>query len=61
MFEASMSAISGTFKRLGLTDTALLMISEETALLTADLHLYLTVLHAGRNAVNFNHLREQRS
>ena len=47
------------FKRLGLTDAALLeAVTEDTPLVTVDLDLYLAVLDKGTNAaVNFTHLR----
>ena len=47
------------FKRLGLTDAALLeVVTEDTPLVTVDLDLYLAVLDKGTNAaVNFTHLR----
>ena len=47
------------FKRLGLTDAALLeVVTEDTPLVTVDLDLYLAVLANGTDAaVNFTHLR----
>jgi len=48
------------FVRLGLTDSALLMVATESHhLLTADFDLYLAATQRGLDAVNFNHLREQ--
>jgi hypothetical protein len=48
------------FPRLWLTDSAILTeLDDKHVLLTADLDLYLAALQQGRNAVNFNHLREQ--
>ena len=48
------------FVRLGLTDSVLLEVTRPTTtLLTADLQLYLTASRAGKNAVNFNHVRVQ--
>lgn len=47
------------FHRLGLTDAVLLTLTEsDSVLLTADLALYLAVLSAGRDAVNYNHVRD---
>ncbi|MCE2404747.1 MAG: hypothetical protein J4F43_06280 [Dehalococcoidia bacterium] len=47
------------FRRLGLTDAALLEVAtEETPLVTVDLDLYLAVLAKGEDAaVNFRHLQ----
>ncbi len=46
------------FTRLGLTDSALLELIDEThTLLTADVDLYLAALYRGLNAENFNHYR----
>lgn len=48
------------FLRLGLTDAGLLrLMSGARWLLTTDLDLYLSALHSGAVAVNFNHLRQQ--
>lgn len=60
-YVASRSAVAANeFTRLGLTDVALLEVSQETrALLTTDLNLYLAALQRGFSAVNFNHLRLQ--
>ncbi|MFZ5450700.1 MAG: PIN domain-containing protein [Thermodesulfobacteriota bacterium] len=47
------------FLRLGLTDSGLLEITNESrSILTTDLDLYLSALSRGLSAVNFNHLRE---
>ncbi|MCF4125815.1 PIN domain-containing protein [Methylobacterium sp. SyP6R] len=46
------------FRLLGLTDAALLEVQYETSvLLTDDLDLYVASVSAGRQAVNFSHLR----
>ncbi len=50
-----------TFLRLGVTDSALFLAKPATAaLLTDDFPLYLEASKAGRTAVNFTHLRQQR-
>lgn len=57
---ASLDASRNTsFKRLGLTDAALLeVVTSETPLLTVDLDLYLAALAKAPNAaVNFRHLQ----
>jgi len=48
------------FLRLGLTDSVLLeAISDETPLITTDLHLYLTVIESNpRSAINYWHIKE---
>ncbi len=47
------------FRRLGLTDAALLELGRsELALLTDDLDLYLAAANAGLSCQNFSHLRE---
>ncbi len=48
------------FQRLGLTDAAILLLSEEDLMvLTDDIRLYLALQNRGLNAaVNFNHIRE---
>ena len=57
--ESHLAMARPEFTRLGLTDSVLLHIgSEPTMLLTADLHLYLAAAKCGRNACNFNHLRD---
>ena len=55
--------LTGTpiYLRLGLTDSALFsMASESTTLLTDDLHLFIATSKAGRSAINFTHLRQER-
>lgn len=48
------------FIRLGLTDAVLMEASsQEAAVLTTDLNLYLAAIAKGSPAVNFNHLRDQ--
>lgn len=50
---------SPVFRRLGLTDAALLTLqSRDITLLTDDLDLYLASVSAGRKAINFSHERE---
>ncbi len=47
------------FVRLGLTDAVLLQAAtSDVVILTADLQLYLAALQEGREAVNFNHIRD---
>ena len=55
--EASRNA---SFKRLGLTDAALLeVVTGENPLITVDVDLYVQALSKATNAaVNFNHLRD---
>jgi predicted nucleic acid-binding protein len=48
------------FVRLGLTDAALIEVaSQEAAILTTDLNLYLAAQAAGTPAINFNHMRDR--
>lgn len=50
---------SKPFLSLGLADAAMTEIDDRNSiLLTADLDLYLAQLEAGREALNFNHLRD---
>ena len=52
------------FSRLGLTDSALLQLLEkerDSVLLTADHNLYMAAAYSKFRAVNFNHIRDQRS
>lgn len=47
------------FIRLGLADAAVIeSLTSEAVVLTTDLDLYLAALAQGKQAVNFNHLRE---
>lgn len=46
------------FSKLGLTDAALAQSATAHLLLTADLDLYCEVVSAGKDAVNFTHMRE---
>lgn len=47
--------------RLGATDAVLLELAQTGAtLITDDLALYLAAVHAGLDAVNYNHIREAR-
>ncbi len=47
------------YLRLGLTDAAILTaLSDQVALLTADLDLYLAALERRHRATNFGHLRD---
>ena len=49
------------YLRLGVTDSALFSAaSATTTLLTDDLPLYLATSKAGRRAINFTHLRQER-
>ena len=54
------ASIHDAFKRLGLTDAALLaVVTKETPLLTVDLELYMeAVKREPKSAVNFTYLRE---
>ena len=45
------------FSRLGLTDCVMLRLADGKLLLSDDLPLYFSALKAGRDAINFNHLR----
>ena len=56
--QSYVAAARPEFIRLGLTDAALLHIADDSrVLLTADVGLYLAALNDGKNAQNFNHLR----
>jgi hypothetical protein len=56
--QSDVAAARPEFIRLGLTDAALLHIADDShILLTADVDLYLAALNDGKNAQNFNHLR----
>ena len=47
------------YLRLGLTDAAILtVLSDQVALLTADLDLYLAALKRGHRATNLRHLKD---
>ena len=46
--------------RLGVADTGIFIKSKRTTVFTVDLDLYLEILNAGHNVINFNHLRNQR-
>jgi len=49
------------FLRLGLTDCVLMQtVNESRYLLTTNLHLFLSTMARGAEAVNFNHLRDIR-
>jgi hypothetical protein len=49
------------YLRLGLTDSALFSTTTaSTTLLTDDLPLYIAATKAGRAAINFTHLRQER-
>ncbi len=57
---SALAAEHPAFVRLGLTDAAISHLAEgEIAILTADLDLYLHAVSSGRDAVNFNHVREE--
>lgn len=56
---SSNAAKRSEFLDLGLADAAMLEISpKSTPILTSDLGLYLAAQRQGREAVNFNHIRE---
>jgi len=52
------AACHASYLRLGLTDAAIHIAAEQATVLTTDLDLYLSLLSAGKKAVNFNHVRE---
>ncbi len=55
--ESRIACKAREFLRLGLTDSVLLEISDNSrTILTADLDLYLSALDKGLKAVNFRHL-----
>ena len=57
---SSIAAAHSTFVRLGLSDAAIAHLADgDMAILTADLDLYLEAASSGRDAVNFNHVREE--
>ncbi|MDR3555733.1 MAG: PIN domain-containing protein [Syntrophobacteraceae bacterium] len=59
--ESGIACNAREFLRLGITDSALLHIADESrTILTTDLDLYLSALSRGLVAHNFNHLRELR-
>jgi hypothetical protein len=53
------SVLSGGqhFARVGLTDSATLLLANQRLLLSDDLALYVTAIQSGFDAINFNHLR----
>lgn len=54
-------AENSIYLRLGITDSALFSTSSASiTLLTDDLPLYLAASSAGRSAINFTHLRQER-
>jgi len=60
--ESRLACDRGEFVRLGLSDAALLSTSmDDCTLVTSDLDLYLAALASGREAINFNHLRDAAS
>ena len=60
VFASTVASRNNAFKRLGLTDVALLEVATaETPLVTVDLDLYLEALAKGQDtAVNFTHLQD---
>lgn len=56
--ESATASRRAEFVRLGLADAALLCLSGEGVLLTADLGLYVAASAAGHKALNFNHVRD---
>src|SRR4029078_4491202 len=47
------------FQRIGLTDSSILLLPNENLLVpTDDIHLYLSLLNRGVEAINFDHLRQ---
>lgn len=60
--ESRLACDRAEFVRLGLSDAALLSTGmDECTLVTSDLDLYLAALAGGRDAINFNHLRDEPS
>jgi hypothetical protein len=61
--ESRMGSQQKEFVKLGLTDSALLLLSNQPSLVLvmADLGLYLAATERGLKAVNFNHCREANS
>ena len=57
-FESVRAARDKRYQWLGLSDCATLLAAPETLVLTADARLYSALMKAGRNAVNFTHLRD---
>jgi hypothetical protein len=56
---SEIAAARPEFIRLGLTDSVLLHIANDSnMLLTADVGLYLAALASGKKAANFNHFRD---
>ena len=56
--ESQFVVADASFDRLGLTDAAIASISPHSLLvLTDDLDFYMTLLHRGVDALNFNHIR----
>lgn len=57
---SSVAADHLAFVRLGLADAAISHLADhDMVILTADLDLYLHAVRSGREAVNFNHVREE--
>ena len=57
---SSLAVEHRTFVRLGLSDAVISHLADgDMAILTADLDLYLEAVKSGRDAVNFNHVREE--
>lgn len=54
---SSDASCHSTYVRLGLTDAAIHIAAQDATVFTTDLDLYLSLSAAGKNAVNFNHLR----
>jgi hypothetical protein len=52
------AADHSSYLRLGLTDAAIHIAADEATVLTTDLDLYLSLRNAGKDAINFNHIRE---
>lgn len=58
---ATTATADGLFSRLGLTDAGISVLAsrEDVSVVTGDLDLYVGLLDAGVDAVNFNHYRLQ--
>jgi hypothetical protein len=60
-FESETATARIEFVRLGLADAVFLeAIGDDRVLLTADFDLYWAAVNDGLNAINFNHIREER-
>ncbi|WP_407471150.1 PIN domain-containing protein [Xanthomonas campestris] len=56
--ESTAAAGHTAYLRLGLTDASIHLAADDATVLTTDFDLYQSLLAAGKNVVNFNHVRE---